>query len=186
VVFQLAYFVNSGPPKTELILMTQNCRGHNDPNKLRMLLRNRMKNVRGEKFVLALQETYLMNDKFIKWSENYAFTSSESPHSAGCITYLHDTAKILDIKHIDDRGHGHVIVIEGLIERLTIIANIYVPGRSLSREQETFYENMSNIIEEFELKYILQEPNLIILGDFNLPLETQTCANNVQRERARI
>ncbi len=45
-----------------------------------------------------------MNDKFIKWSGNYAFTSSESPHSAHCITHLHVTAKILDVKHIDDGG----------------------------------------------------------------------------------
>ncbi len=99
--------------------MTQNCRGLNDPNKLQMLLKNKNKIFRGERFVLALQETYLMN-KCIKWSGNYAFTSSESPHSARCITYLHDTAKILDIKHIDDPGHGHVIVVEGLVEKLTI------------------------------------------------------------------
>ncbi len=42
------------------------------------------------------------------------------------------------------------------------------------------------MIEEFELKYILHEPNLIILGDFNLPLETQTYTNKVERERARL
>ncbi len=45
---------------------------------------------------------------------------------------------------------------------------------------------MSSIIEEFELKFILQEPNLIILGAFNLPLETQTCTNNVKKKRARL
>ncbi len=75
---------------------------------------------------------------------------------------------------------------EGINEKLTIIANIYVPVRSLSWAQETFYENLSNIIEEFELKYILHKPNLIILVDFNLPLETQTYANNVERERVRL
>jgi hypothetical protein len=71
-----------------------------------------------EEINLYLQETYLMNDNFIKWSGNYAFTSSESPHSAGCITYLHDTARITYIKHIDDQGHGHVLVVEGLQEKL--------------------------------------------------------------------
>ncbi len=47
-------------------------------------------------------------------SGNYAFTSSGSPHSAGCTTCLHDTVGILDIKHIDDQGHDHIIVVEGL------------------------------------------------------------------------
>jgi hypothetical protein len=42
---------NPGPAKSELILMTQNCRGLNDPNKLQLLLRNNKKNVRGDKFV---------------------------------------------------------------------------------------------------------------------------------------
>jgi hypothetical protein len=179
---------NPGPKenKVELILMTQNCRGLKEPNKLRYLLRNKKKLVKNEKFILALQETYLMNDNSIKWSGNYVFTGADSPHSAGCITFLNDFVRILDVKHIDDKGHGHVIAVEGLNMHVTIIANIYSPVRSLARDQEIFYEELVNIIEELELKYVLNEPELIVLGDFNLPLEMNFSHNSKQeKERAR-
>ncbi len=38
-------------------------------------------------------------------------------------------------------------------------------------EQEVYYERVGKVIEELEIKYINREPGLIILGDFNLPLE---------------
>jgi hypothetical protein len=115
---------NPGPQMTGLVLMTLNCRGVNDMSKPRLLLNNKNKKVKGEKFIPALQETYLMNDRYIKWNDNYAFTISESPHSAGCITFISDSAKILECRNTDNQGHGHVIVVEGLEDNLTIIHNI--------------------------------------------------------------
>ena len=57
---------------------------------------------------------------------------------------------------------------EGLGGGLTIICNIYSPVRSLVNQQIEFYESLNRLIEEFESTYVLYEPNLIILGDFNL------------------
>jgi hypothetical protein len=94
-----------------------------------------------------------------------------SPHSAGCITYLNDDVRIIEVRQIDNNGHGHVIVLEGLTTHITILANIYSPVRSLSREQDDFYIKLLDIVEELERKYLFNEPNLIIVGDFNLPLE---------------
>jgi hypothetical protein len=44
---------------------------------------------------------------------------------------------------------------------------IYSPVRSLAAEQESFYEKLVCMIEQFELTYIEKEPDLIIMGDFN-------------------
>jgi exonuclease III len=164
--------------KTALKLMTQNCRGLQDRDKVRQLLKNKNFEFKEGKAILALQETHLMNDMTIKWSGNYVITSSTSPHSAGCITYLNNEVRVIEVNHIDDEGHGHVIVIEGLEPQLTIIANVYSPVRSLPREQELFYEKLISIIDEMEQKYILNEPGLILMGDFNLPLELDMDVHN--------
>jgi len=180
---------NPGPCKgnPELILMTQNCRGLQDYNKMRLLLRNKNAAMNKGKLVLALQETHLMNDDLIKWSGNYAFSSSASPHSAGCITYFNDYVRILEVRQIDNLGHGHVAVVEGLTVHIAIIANVYSPVRSLGREQDRFYEHLMTIVDELEQKYLFNEPNLMILGDFNLPLELNrnSHGNDLERERAK-
>jgi len=96
---------------------------------------------------------------------------------------FNDSVRILEHRNIDNKGHGHVIALEVLLAKVTIIANIFAPVRSLGREQQEFYESLGTLIEEFELKYILNEPNLIILGDFNLPLEPEL--NNRHNEKIR-
>ncbi len=100
--------------KVILKLMTQNCRGLLDRDKLRQILKNKNSELRGGKMVLALQETHLMNDTNIIWSGNYVITNSTSPHSAGCVTYFNDDVRVIEVRHIDDEGHGHVIAVEGL------------------------------------------------------------------------
>jgi len=77
--------------------MTQNCRGLNDRAKLRQILKNKNVKVKNKLFILALQETYLTNDQSLKWTGTYAFTKSETPHSAGCITYFSEVVKIIEI-----------------------------------------------------------------------------------------
>jgi exonuclease III len=175
--------MNPGPMESNgkqigLKLMTQNCRGLQDQNKLRHLLKNKNAELKESKMILALQETHLMNDFLIKWSGNYVISNSASPHSAGCVTYFNDYVNIVEVKHIDGEGHGHVVAVEGLESKLIIVANIYSPVRSLPREQVAFYNNLISIIDEMEQRYIAREPGLIILGDFNLPLEQNMAAHN--------
>ncbi len=81
---------NPGPSDSEIILMTQNCQRLNNVKKMRQLIGNKNKKVGRSKFMLALQETYLTQDKNIEWLGNYLFTSTESQHSAGCITLFND------------------------------------------------------------------------------------------------
>jgi exonuclease III len=154
-----------------ITIMTQNCRGLNDYNKMRLIIKNKNSMVNKTKMILALQETHLINDDWIKWSGNYVISKAPSPHSAGCITYFNEDVHIVEVQHIDEQGHGHVAVIEGLLPNTVIFANIYSPVRSLARDQENFFKKLLDIIEELELKYIFNEPNLIIAGDFNIPLD---------------
>ncbi len=106
------------------------------------------------KAVLALQETHLMNDDTIKWSGNFVISASPSLHSAGCLTYLNDYVKVVEVRQIDNQGHGHVIVAEGLLTHPTILVNVYSPVRSSGREQDTFYNTLLNIVDELERKYL--------------------------------
>jgi len=92
--------------------------------------------------------------------------------------------KIIEQRDIDEKGHGHVVVVEGLGDRPIIVCNIYSPVRSLAAEQEVYYERVGKVIEELEIKYINREPGLIILGDFNLPLEQNMNKNIAEQNRA--
>lgn len=67
---------NPGPSYSEIILMTQNCRRLNNANKMRQLIGNKNKKVGMSKFMSALQENYLTQDKNIEWFGNYVFTST--------------------------------------------------------------------------------------------------------------
>jgi hypothetical protein len=122
-----------------ITIMTQNCRGLNDYNKMRLIIKNKNSMVNNTKMILALQETHLINDDWIKWSGNYVISKAPSPHSAGCIMYFNEDVRIVEVQQIDDQGHGHVVVIEGLLPRTVIFANIYSPVRSLARDQENFF-----------------------------------------------
>jgi exonuclease III len=177
--------VETNPGPDNLILMTQNCRGLQDYNKLRLVLKNKNAIMSKSKSILALQETHLMNDAVIQWSGNYVISMSPSPYSAGCITYFNDYVKVVEVKQIDNQGHGHVAVIEGLLRHITIVANVYAPVRGLGQEQDTFYRSLLEVIEELELKYIFNEPNLIIMGDYNLPLELSREYHNSEADRNR-
>jgi len=177
---------NPGPMSFEkdLLLLTQNCRGLNNRAKLQHIMTNKNKLVKGKRFVLALQETYLVEENTVMRYGNYAFTKAESNHSAGCITFFPETVKIIEKIDIDDQGHGHVVAVEGLGAQPTILCNIYAPVRSMNNAQAEFYVKLSSIIDELESKYILHEPELILMGDFNLPLESELNLNPVERVRA--
>jgi exonuclease III len=176
---------NPGPSSTKnLMLLMQNCRGLNSNVKLKQIMKEKSRLVKTNPFILALQETYLVEEGPISWCGNYVFSKAESTHSAGCITFLPDTVRIVEKRDIDDKGHGHLAVVEGLGNGVTIIVNIYAPVRSLMAQQIDFYETVGTLIEELESKYVYHEPDLIIMGDFNIPFEMSMSKNGPERARA--
>jgi hypothetical protein len=179
--------LNPGPflNNKKLVVLTQNCRGLNNNLKLKHLMSNKGRIVGNNLYILALQETYLIDDSTISWCGKHIFTRAESIHSAGCITFLPETVKIVEKRDIDDYGHGHVGVIEGLGDKLMIVVNIYAPVRSLTNQQVNFYESLERLIEEFEMKYVIHEPNLLVMGDLNLPLELDMINNASEKARAK-
>jgi hypothetical protein len=179
--------LNPGPflNNKKLIILTQNCRGLNNILKLKHLMSNKNRIVKNNLFILALQETYLIDDSTISWCGKHIFTKAESIHSAGCITFLPETVRIIEKRDIDDNGHGHLAIVEGLGDRLTIVINVYAPVRSLTNQQVNFYETLEGLIEEFETKYVMHEPNLLVMGDLNLPLELGMVNNQSEKTRAK-
>jgi len=172
------------PCNRSLLLMSQNCRGLNNLHKLKQIMMERNRKVKNDLYVMVLQESYLIDDSTIHWYGNYAFTKADSTHSAGCITFFSDTVKIIEKIDIDDKGHGHIVVVEGLSSGITVVCNIYAPVRSLVAKQVKFYEKLGELIDGLENKYILNEPDLIILGDFNLPFEVGMLHNVSEQARA--
>ncbi len=171
--------------KGDFHLLTQNCRGLNNINKLKQIMKVKSELVKTSNFILALQETYLTEETMLQYYGTYAFTKAESMHSAGCVTFFHETVRIIEKHDIDDRGHGHLVVVEGIGNKTVIVGNIYSPVRGLAMEQDAFYEKLSKLIEEIETKYIFHEPDLILLGDFNLPFETRMNRTVAEKLRAR-
>jgi hypothetical protein len=115
--------IANGRDVHNLMLLTQNCRGLNNNVKLKQLMKDKNRLVNGNLYILALQETYLTDETSLHWhcrNSNYVFTKAESIHSAGCITFLPETVIVREVRDIDDRGHGHLIVVEGLNDKLTI------------------------------------------------------------------
>jgi exonuclease III len=173
---------------TSLMLLTQNCRGLNSTVKMRQLLKDKNMKLKSNCYVLALQETYLVDDNLLRWhcsTSNYVFTKAESVHSAGCITFLPEIVRIREVREIDDKGHGHIAVVEGIGSKPMFVCNIYAPVRSLGNEQISFYDSLKRLIDELEIKYLFEEPNLIILGDFNIPFEQMSHKNAREQKRAK-
>jgi len=75
--------------------------------------------------------------------------------------------------------------VEGLSSTITIVGNIYAPVRSTPSRQDEFYERLGRLIDELETKYLFNEPELILMGDFNLPLEPDFISNVADKVRAR-
>jgi len=114
--------VNPGPnSEYDMVLLTQNCRGLNNNAKLQFMMREKAKIVKNKRYILALQETYLIDDTSLKWYGNFAF----------------------------------------------------------------YYEKVGRLIDELEVKYLFNEPELILMGDFNLPLELDLVVNVSEKARAK-
>ena len=163
---------NPGPrndaPETELILVTQNCRGISEDRKLKHLLNNCYKLGRDTKnYVIALQETMITNDNKIRygWRGTHVFTPG-SGHGRGCLTLLptHFQPDPNSLTHLGQRGHVFRVTMN---QSNAIIANIYAPTGH-TREKVDFFLKVREEINA------LREPtdDLYLLGDFNTVFET--------------
>jgi len=66
---------------------------------------------------------------------------------------------------------AHVAVVEGAFnDTLTIVCNIYAPQRG-DTSQLSFYKEIFEVIEQFEIDYIQREPDIVVMGDLNICLQ---------------
>ena len=173
--------------ENKLTLVTQNCRGLAEHNKLKHLLNNGYKlGRRTNNFIIALQETMVVNDSTIKygWRGNHVFTAGAG-HGRGCITLLpsHIQPEPDSIVHLGERGHIFRAIIE---DNYAVVANIYAPTGQ-GRQKVEFFRQVKDCFEA------AREPgdDSYLLGDFNTVFEqyelrSRTYSRQEQRLSAQI
>lgn len=165
---------NPGPKHPEdpfkITILSQNCRGLNDTTKRNLLLAqcNKLKSI-NPFFVIGLQETHLtqVGTDVTDWPGKIIVSNATTSRGGGCITFLGEGINILKEIHMDERGH--LLLVAGLLNSTTIIANVYAPVRDATNQQEIFY---NTFIQNFNDLIADNEPNtpLILLGDLNISL----------------
>jgi hypothetical protein len=128
--------------------------------------KNRM--IKGNQYVVSLKELYQC--ELLRWYCNYLFVQAESKHSAGCVIYFPDAPKIKEICEIYNKGQCHLALVKGPGDEIASVGNTNAPVRSISTKQEEYYETLGKLIDELGVKYFYNQPDPILLVDFNLPL----------------
>ena len=117
---------HNGKDKPNLNILTFNCNGLGNVQKLRRLLSkcNKLVNFDG---IVMIQETHLANDCSIKnyWKSNYAGSFFKS-NSAGVVTFYGNEYSTIHEEH-DTLGRQSFVVIEKGSTKL-LLANIYAPN----------------------------------------------------------
>jgi exonuclease III len=152
--------------KTELQITTQNCRGLNNRDKLRVVLNKCYSILRQTpSAIIMLQETMIDKDDALKymWRGQYVFTPGAG-NARGCLTLLSHDAIIENIQHVEDRAHIFRLKLPNIKNHITI-ANIYAPTTRSVAKLEFFSNIERTIIDTKEMS-----DDLIIGGDFNTPL----------------
>ena len=163
--------LNPGPGtdlnrKSDLLVITQNCRGLNEPKKLRDLLNKLYKKVKGnDSYIIMLQETMLTSSTILKymWRGQFVFTPGTG-NARGCISLCPNDCIITSTRIIGERGHIFKVKFHQLFDSITAV-NLYAPT-TRSEEKTRFFTDLESKIDE--LKEI--DEDLIVAGDFNTPL----------------
>jgi len=148
-----------------------NCNGLGDKNKLKRLLRKLVKLVENNYFIL-LQETHIINSDYIKliWKHKFVMNGHTS-NSAGLITLFN---KKYEVQHVESDGFGRriIVVLEDESSKF-IVANSYLPNdhRLAINNVEVLYTKILDIKSEYNDHIIISG------GDFNVCLNVHDQLN---------
>ena len=156
--------LNPGPK--EMTLVTLNCRGLKNEEKLKQLLHRFTKShdiYSG--LIIALQESHLDYDTFkYRWKGRHIFTPSDGA-KGGVITLLSDGISITKEIHIGHEAHIALLkIIHGQTVSNIIVTNLHSPCAH-NRHKLKFFEDIKSGINE--LLSVESESKIIIMGDFN-------------------
>ena len=156
---------NPGPIR-EATLLTLNCRGLKNQNKLRQLL-NRLYSSHNisKNFVAALQETHLeFSTLSYSWKGSNIFTPGLG-HKGGCVTLLGENMRLIESTDIDNEGHVAVVnSIDTNHINTFIIINLHAPCAH-DEIKIDFFIKIRMLIDSYQNKY--DNTDIILLGDFN-------------------
>ena len=158
--------LNPGP-RGNMEVITYNCNGLGDKNKLRNLLLKVNKKVQ-EGAIIFLQETHIVNTEYLKriW-KNKLISNCIRTNSAGVIILFNNKYEI-KVSHEDDEGRYIVAVVEHE-EQTIILSNAYFPNDH--KAGIVFAEKLYLKILEAQAEF---PSNLTICaGDFNTCMSTE-------------
>ena len=174
--------VEKNPGPVEMTLMTQNCRGLKNRDKIKQLV-NRLQKFSSSVKIFALQETHLEESTLkYSWSGNLAITPSVGS-KGGVITLLSSNVNILD--QIDIENEAHVLNVEILNNKETnayIVVNLHSPCAH-DHIKISFFEKITSVIQN--LIQSNDESEIILLGDFNTTFDASE-RNNTTRSRKEV
>ena len=155
--------VEKNPGPECMTLLSQNCRGLKNKDKLKQLL-SRLNKITQTK-IIALQETHLETSLLkYSWHGNVAFTPSTGA-KGGVITLLSGNVSIQD--QIDIEDEGHILLVEVLNNRESqsiAVVNLHSPC-SHDNEKIRFFETINDhLIDLIQNNDSLE---IIMMGDFN-------------------
>jgi len=155
---------NPGPEisrtdRSQLTIISQNCRGLGNMDKTRLLL-NKVYALPRPQIVL-LQETMVTNSKYLElaWRGKFVQTNGTG-NSRGCITLVGADCDISEVKHYGTRGH--VFKLKLSTGELIKVCNIYAPNG--------FDANKVDFLNMVFLDLANWDGLTIIGGDFNVTL----------------
>jgi exonuclease III len=152
-------------------IVTYNCNGLGNPNKLRRLLIKLETIVRG-KGIVFLQETHIVNTDLLKntWKNNF-LSNCKKTNAAGVMILFNNELKIIENSE-DEDGRLLIAVLQGEGSSW-IVANAYYPNDH--RIGIVFAEKMYLKVLEMQAKY----PNHVTIcaGDYNLCMTDKDLLN---------
>ena len=157
--------VERTPGPKELLLVSQNCRGLKNDEKLKQLLNSCHKLQSNGSKIIALQESHLENSMIkYMWLGNFALTPSQGS-KGGVITLL--SPNIVIHEQRDLSCEGHILLAEAIADgdsKMMIIVNLHAPCPH-NNVKIKFFESIRDHITDLSQNH--DDCNVIILGDYN-------------------
>ncbi len=176
LLLQYGISPNPGPENTKksnLSLVTYNCRGLMDVRKLRRVLA-KVGPLVDKNCIVALQETHKIDDRLLKlyWKHNFIRNCNHS-NKKGVVLLFNNEFRVN--KFDTDKDDRYITVgLENSFLNL-IVGNVYFPNDHL--EAVSFTDNFYTKLIEFQ--YLFPEAYTVILGDFNMCMEKNDSVNRI-------
>jgi exonuclease III len=158
----------------DLSLVTFNCNGLGDKNKLKKLLR-KLDNLVEKGSIIFLQETHIVNTDFLKimWKHNF-ISNCVKTNSAGVIILFSNQYKVVET-YKDMNGRNIVAAIQNDEVKLIVSNSYFSNDHGIGIK---FTEDLYTKILEFQHKFV--DHVTVSAGDFNTCL---TIGDSLNRQR---